>query len=92
MIAGKMPAGITPMQVADQIDVHRSCAAARSQAAQARGLTRQWNSEFRATVGDLLLMSIPRQVLRGPRSAALTELALFRRDARAEHQEKRWNI
>ena len=81
-----MPAGITPMQVADQIDVHADHVLGASKRLTKLELTRV-NPEFRATVGDLLLMSYLGKYYAAKIRGA-TELALFRRDARARASEK----
>jgi hypothetical protein len=86
VIAGKMPAGITPMQVADQIDVHADHVLGAGKQLTKLKLTRV-NPEFRATVGDLLLMSyLGKYYAAKIRGAA--ELALFRQTREAEHQKK----
>ena len=86
VIAGKMPAGNTPMQVADQIDVHADHVLGASKRLTRLDLTRV-NPEFRATVGDLLLMSyLGKYYAAKIRGAA--ELALFQQTREPEHQKK----
>ena len=85
VIAGKLPAGTTPLQVADQIDA-RADAAVDSMKQLSQRPTKNM-AEFDATSNDLLLMATLGQYYAAKIRGA-TELALFRETRRVEHQRK----
>jgi hypothetical protein len=86
VIAGQMPAGTTPLQVADQIEAHTD--RVLSSISQ---FTKPWlmrmTPEFKATVSDLMLMSLLGKYYAAKIRGA-TELALFRETRESDHQKK----
>jgi hypothetical protein len=85
--AGHMPAGTTPLQVADQIDARAAAVFASAKLFQQRRATTPQEAELNATLDDLLLMASLGQYYASKIRGA-TELALFRETHRAEHQVK----
>jgi hypothetical protein len=85
-IAGTIPTGTTPMQVADQIDA-RADRVLGSLAKFTRQRIHASNAGFRATVGDLQLMSYLGKYYAAKIRGA-TELALFRETRESAHQGK----
>jgi hypothetical protein len=86
VIAGKIPPGTTPMQVADQIDEHADrVLGAAPEFTKHRLAVR--HAEFNATIGDILLMSSLGKYYAAKIRGA-TELALFRETREPEHQKK----
>jgi len=84
VVAGKVPAGTTPMQVADQIDER----ADRVLSSFPKLLNPKYlatHDEFRATAGDLVSMSFLGKYYAAKIRGA-TELALFRATHDAAHQ------
>ncbi len=86
VIAGKIPEGITPMQVADQID-ERADRVLGAIAPFTRARLNTANPEFHATIGDLLLMSSLGKYYAAKIRGA-TELALFRATRETAHRKK----
>jgi hypothetical protein len=86
VIAGKIPPGITPLQVADQLDerVRRVVESIGDTNQSARGTM---TAEYDATLADIMLMSsLGKYYAEKIRGA--TELALFRETLAHEHQDK----
>jgi hypothetical protein len=86
VITGKMPAGTTPLQVADQIDA-RADLVLGSLLRVSHAERRSVNAEFHATVGDLVQMADLGKYYAAKIRGA-TELALFRETRDPEHQKK----
>jgi hypothetical protein len=86
VLSGKIPAGTTPIQVADEIDQRADRVRISIVPFTKSGLMRR-NAEFRATVGDLQLMSHLGKYYAAKIRGA-TELALFRQSRELEHQKK----
>jgi len=86
VIAKNIPAGITPLEVADQIDVRADRVLGAMSEFRRLGLSRR-NAEFRATIGDLQLMSLLGKYYAAKIRGA-TELALFRETRASEHQDQ----
>jgi len=82
MTSGSMPAGTTPLQVADRIDAHVDAVLAPNALPTARAGQR----ELAATTGDITMMAnLGRYYAAKIRGA--TELALFRATRDAKHQQ-----
>jgi len=86
VMAKDIPPGITPLQVADQIDGHanRAIASLVDIDQSARGST---TAEYGATLNDIALMSSLGKYYAAKIRGA-TELALFRATLAAEHRDK----
>jgi hypothetical protein len=86
VLAGKIPPGTTPLQVADQIDARADSVFASITKFPQQRFTEQ-EAEFDATLTDLLLMaSLGKYYAAKIRGA--TELALFRETLAHEHRDK----
>jgi hypothetical protein len=86
VLAGAIPTGTTPLQVADQLD-ERADRALNSLSQFAPASVTAQNAEFGATLADIALMaSLGKYYAAKIRGA--TELALFRETSRAEHRTK----
>ena len=86
VIAGSIPPGTTPFQVADEIEARANAASAGMKTFSGQRLTTR-QAEFEATVNDLLLMaSLGRYYAAKIRGA--TELALFRETLSVEHRSE----
>jgi len=86
MIAGKLPDGVTPMQVADQIDAHADRVLGSRVRAPRTGPT-SVKAEFRSTLSDMQLMAFMGKYYAAKIRGA-TELALFRETRDLAHQER----
>jgi hypothetical protein len=86
VIAGKIPPGTTPLQVADQID-ERADRVFGALPEFTRHKLAVRNAEFKATLGDLHLMSSLGKYYAAKIRGA-TELALFRETGAPAHQKK----
>jgi hypothetical protein len=86
VIAGKIPPGMTPLQVADQID-ERASRAIDAIAAINQGSQVTMTAEYTATMSDILLMSRLGKYYAAKIRGA-TELALFRETLAREHRDK----
>jgi hypothetical protein len=85
VIAGNIPEGTTPLQVADQIDARAEAALAASKEFS-RVAGREF-PDFDATLNDLLIMANLGQYYAAKIRGA-TELAMFRASNREEHRTK----
>jgi len=86
VIAGKIPAGTTPLQVADQLDARAESVFNSTKQLPQRQPAPKY-AELNATVNDLLLMASLGQYYAAKIRGA-TELALFRETHREEHRTK----
>lgn len=81
VVAGTETKGTTPMQVAEKLDRHADVALAGL-----TGLAAGANQELRETLADIRAMALLGKYY-GCKIRGATELALFRKTGRAEHQQ-----
>lgn len=79
--AGSVPTGTTPLQVADRLHRHADAALAAL-----AGLAAGDNRELRETLGDIRAMALLGKYY-GCKIRGATELALYRKTGRAQHQQ-----
>jgi hypothetical protein len=86
VIAGKIPEGATPLQVADEIDARANRVLGAIEPFERHRLSRA-SPEFKATVADLRVMSLMGKYYAAKIRGA-TELALFRETRAPGHRNK----
>ena len=86
VVAKKIPEGVTPLQVADQIDASADAALGGLAQFTRNGLSAR-NADYGATLADVYIMSTLGKYYAAKIRGA-TELALFRKTRVREHQQK----